>query len=58
MSFKGHDVDDTYADDEQHFIKIYFDFDTEEECFAFAEWAEDNWNLFQDVVDEFERSGE
>ena len=54
MAFRGYEIDDTYADDKQHFIKVYFDFDTEDECFDFAEWAEDNWHRFRKLVDEFE----
>ena len=39
MAYQGYEVDDSYADDEQHFIKVYFDFDTEDECLRFAELA-------------------
>ena len=54
MAYKGHEIDDEYAEDERHFIKIYFDFDTAEECYRFTDWAEDNWWRFQAVIDEFE----
>ena len=33
MAFKGWEADDEYA--EEHFIKVYFDFDTEQECRRF-----------------------
>ena len=54
MAFKGYEIDDEYAD-EQQFVKVYLDFDTEDECYAFADWAEDNWLRFQAVIDEFEK---
>ena len=59
MANTGYEIDDEYADGEydQHFIKIYFDFETEDECYDFAEWAEDNWWKFQAIIDEFEKEG-
>jgi len=35
MAYKDYEIDEEYAD-EQHFVKVYFDFDTADECYAFA----------------------
>lgn len=56
MAYKGYEVDAEYAD--QGYVKIYFDFDTEHECERFAEWAEDNWDEFNELVGKFEEVSE
>ena len=51
MAFSGYEVDEEFA--EEGFVKIYFDFDTPEECGDFADWANENWDAFQELVDKF-----
>lgn len=49
MAFKGWLADDEYAGDDQHFIKMYFDFDSERECIRFYD-AIRNSKVFDAVV--------
>jgi hypothetical protein len=55
MAYRGFEVDDEYADD-QHFIKIYVDFDTADECYRFADIA--CGERFGAMLDEFAREAE